>query len=169
MRAILRHEKCEAAAHSAYARGRTATAQYSYFSTPTYAGRRTDTRLKKFQPASALSDRIGSRPLGAEPPARTLWGVAMASRTNQGPRGSVNSGRFEALLDKLVAVQMDLEPVCGVGTARAQVAASLESIADACDVLRSAIADVRNIIHQADGLMDLPEPHLYTISQVGWA
>ena len=74
---------------------------------------------------------------------------------NQGPRGSVNSGRFEALLDKLVAVQMDLEPVCGVGTA--QVVASLESIADACSVLRSAIADVRNIIHQADGLLDLPE------------
>ena len=49
------------------------------------------------------------------------------------------------------------------------IVASLESIADACDVLRSAIADVRNIIHQADGLMDLPEPHLYTISQAGWA
>jgi len=32
-----------------------------------------------------------------------------------------------------------------------------DAIADACHVLRSAIADVRNIIHQADGLMDLPE------------
>jgi hypothetical protein len=82
---------------------------------------------------------------------------AMLSRTNQGPRGSVKSGRFEALLDKLVAVQMDLEPVCGVSTERAQVVASLETIADACSVLRSAIADVRNIIHQADGLLELPE------------
>jgi ribonuclease PH len=81
----------------------------------------------------------------------------MLSRTNQGPRGSVKSGRFEALLDKLVAVQMDLEPVCGVGTERTQVAASLVAIADACSVLRSAIADVRNIIHQTDGLLDLPE------------
>jgi hypothetical protein len=79
----------------------------------------------------------------------------MLGRTNQGPRGSVKSGRFEALLDKLVAVQMDLEPICGVGTERAQVVASLAAIADACSVLRSAIADVRNIIHQADGLMDL--------------
>ena len=78
----------------------------------------------------------------------------MASRMNQEPRGSVKSGRFEALLDKLVAVQLDLEPVCG--TERAQVS-SREAIADACHVLRSAIADVRNIIHQADGLMDLPE------------
>ena len=86
-----------------------------------------------------------------------IGGRAMASRMNQGPRGSVKSGRFEALLDKLVAVQMDLEPVCGIGTERAQVVASLAAIADACSVLRSAIADVRNIIHQADGLMDLPE------------
>jgi hypothetical protein len=81
----------------------------------------------------------------------------MESRMHQGPRGSVKSVRFEALLDKLVAVQMDLEPVCAVGTERAQVVASLESIADACSVLRSAIADVRSIIHQADGLLDLPE------------
>ena len=81
----------------------------------------------------------------------------MESRRYQGPRGSVKSGRFEALLDKLVAVQMDLEPVCGVGTERAQIVASLAAVAGACHVLRSAIADVRDIIHQADGLMDLPE------------
>jgi hypothetical protein len=84
-------------------------------------------------------------------------GVAMQSRTNQRPRGSVKSGRFESLLDKLVAVQMDLEPVCGKSTERAQVVASLDSIADACRVLRSAIDDVRIIINEADGLMDLPE------------
>ena len=82
---------------------------------------------------------------------------AMAGRTSQGPRGSVKSGRFEALLDKLVAVQMDLEPVCGAGTEKAQLIASLAAIADACSVLRSAIADVRNIIHQANGLINLPE------------
>jgi hypothetical protein len=76
----------------------------------------------------------------------------MASRMNPGPRGSVKSVRFEALLDKLVAMQWDLEPVCGVGTARAQVVASLGAIAGACHVLRSAIADVRNIIYEADGL-----------------
>ena len=81
----------------------------------------------------------------------------MASRMHQGPRGSVKSGRFEALLDKLVAVQMDLEPVCGVGTERAQVVASLESIADACEVLRSAIADVRGIIYSVNWLMHEPE------------
>src|ERR1700730_1545439 len=97
---------------------------------------------------SAWSDTAGAHLIG---------GRAMASRMNQGPRGSVKSGRFESLLDKLVAVQMDLEPVCGAGTERAQVFASLAAVADACSVLRSAIADVRNIIHQADGLLDLPE------------
>src|SRR6202521_4538458 len=87
--------------------------------------------------------------------AHLFGGRAMESRMNQGPRGSVNSGRFEALLDKLVAVQMDLEPVCGVGTA--QVVASLEWMADAVSVLRPAIGDVRNIIYQADGLIGLPD------------
>ena len=81
----------------------------------------------------------------------------MVSRMNQGPRGSVKSGRFEALLDKLVAVQLDLEPVCGVGTERAQLVSSLDVIADACHVLRSAIADVRNIIYEANGLTERPE------------
>jgi signal transduction histidine kinase len=75
----------------------------------------------------------------------------MADRKNQeGPR-SAKSGRFDALLDKLVAVQMDLDPICGAGKERVQIVASLEAIAHACDVLRSAIADVRNIIHEATG------------------
>jgi|SRR5664279_363602 hypothetical protein len=81
----------------------------------------------------------------------------MGTRSNQGRRGSVKSARFEALLDKLVAVQMDLEPVCGIGKHRTQVISPLITIADACDILRSAIADVRNIICQADGLLDEPE------------
>jgi len=76
----------------------------------------------------------------------------MKNRMNQGPRDSVKSVRLEALLDKLVAVQWDLERVCGVSTERAQVVASLGAIAGARHVLRSAIADVRNIIHEADGL-----------------
>jgi hypothetical protein len=81
----------------------------------------------------------------------------MESRMNQGPGGSVNSRRFEALLDKLVAVEMDLEPVCGVVKESAQLVASVDAVADACDVLRAAIADVRNIICQVNGLTERPE------------
>jgi hypothetical protein len=80
----------------------------------------------------------------------------MTSRLNQGAEGSIPSPRLEALLDKLVAVRMDLEPICGVSKERAQVVASLDSIANACDVLNSAIADVRNIIGQVDGMNDPP-------------
>jgi hypothetical protein len=78
----------------------------------------------------------------------------MVSRPNQEAEVSINSAPLEALLDKLVAVQMDLEPVCGVGKERAQIVASLEAIADACDVLSSAIADLRKIIGQVDGMND---------------
>ena len=81
----------------------------------------------------------------------------MERQMRYGPRGSVNSKRLGVLLDKLVAVQMDLEPVCGVGNERAQIVATLDAIGDACHVLRSAIADVRNIIHQVEGLTELPE------------
>ncbi len=81
----------------------------------------------------------------------------MPNQTNQERSRSAKSGRFEALLDKLVAVQMDLEPVCGVGKERVQIVASLEAIAECCDVLRSAIADVRNIIYEANGLTERPE------------
>ena len=60
------------------------------------------------------------------------------------------SKRLETLLDKLVAVQIDLEPVCGISTARARVVVSLELIDGACEILRSAVEDVRNIIYQVD-------------------
>jgi hypothetical protein len=78
----------------------------------------------------------------------------MTNRRNQGAAGLITSPPLEALLDKLVAVRMDLEPICGVGKEKAQVVASLDSIASACDVLNSAIADVRNIIGQVDGMND---------------
>ena len=81
----------------------------------------------------------------------------MASRANQETRGSVESGQFTHLLDKLVAVQMDLRPVCGAGAERVAAVATRDAIAGACNILHSAIADIRNIIHQVDGLMDLPE------------
>lgn len=76
----------------------------------------------------------------------------METLTGQTVRSAVNSGVLGALLDKLVAIQMDLEPVCGSGGNRAPILTSPEAIASACDVLHSAIADMRNIIGQLDGL-----------------
>ena len=78
----------------------------------------------------------------------------MASRTDREVAVSANSARLEALLDKLVAVQMDLDPICGTGGGRVPVLAARDAIAGACTILHSAIADVRNIIYQVDGLTD---------------
>jgi hypothetical protein len=80
----------------------------------------------------------------------------MASRTNQRAEGTTNSARLEALLDKLVAVQMDLEPTCRVSGEGAPAGAASNAIAEACKVLHSAMADLRNIIQQVDGSTDLP-------------
>ena len=69
---------------------------------------------------------------------------------------SVNSARLAALLDELVAVDLDLEPICRVGPEALPVIGAADIIAEACNVLRSAIADLRNIIYQVDGLNYLP-------------
>jgi hypothetical protein len=81
----------------------------------------------------------------------------MANQANREGARTAKSGRFEALLDKLVRVQTDLEPACGVGGESAKVVATVDSIAEASDVLSSAIADLRNIIYEANGLTERPE------------
>jgi hypothetical protein len=75
----------------------------------------------------------------------------MTGRTEHGTEGSINSAGLAALLDKLVAVDLDLSPICR-GSEEGPLVAAGDAIADACDILRSAIADLRNIIHQIDGL-----------------
>ena len=79
----------------------------------------------------------------------------MANGPNQGAGGSFKSVRLESLLDKLVAIQMDLDPFCGTHAERPPIATP-EALAGVCEVLYSAIADVRSMIHQVDGLKDLP-------------
>jgi hypothetical protein len=71
--------------------------------------------------------------------------------------GNLNSARLESLLDKLVAVQMDLEPICHASKKPAEVLASVGTVSDACEVLRSAIADVHNIILQTERLVEVTE------------
>jgi hypothetical protein len=81
----------------------------------------------------------------------------MEGQTHQGRGGSVNAVRFEALLDKLVAIQMDLEPVCSVPAERLPDILAPDVLAATCDILHSAIADLRNIICQVNGMIALPE------------
>ena len=70
--------------------------------------------------------------------------------------GVSNASWRSVVLDKLVAVHMDLEPLCGTTAARAHIVATPQGIAEACDILQSAIADLRNIVHQTEGLTAWP-------------
>ena len=78
----------------------------------------------------------------------------MASRTRQRSE-TANSAVLAAVLDKLVAVYLDLDRLCGTSADQARATLTPKAIADACDILQSAIADLRNIIHQVDGPKDL--------------
>jgi hypothetical protein len=80
----------------------------------------------------------------------------MARRTNRPAGREINSARLAVVLDKLVAIDFDLEPIARPSGERAPVIASPDAIADACDILRSAIVDLRNIIHEIDGLTQRP-------------
>jgi hypothetical protein len=64
---------------------------------------------------------------------------------------------LEALLDKLVAARMDLKQVGSLGRERIPIVAALVSVAGACDVLDSAVADLRNIIKRLDGVQGSDE------------
>jgi len=78
----------------------------------------------------------------------------MMNRPEYGAENSINSERLTVLLDKLVSVDLDLEPICrihGDGDDLSLTSAH-DAIAGACDTLRSAIGDLREIIHQVDGL-----------------
>jgi hypothetical protein len=79
----------------------------------------------------------------------------MTHHTKYGAEESINWGRLAALLDKLVAVDLDLKPICriraeGVGVS---LASAHDAIAGACDILRSAIGDLREIIHRVKYLL----------------
>ena len=78
----------------------------------------------------------------------------MTNRTRYGAEDSINSERLGVLLDKLVAVDLDLEPICrmrGDGDSLSLTSAH-DAIAEACDTLRWAIGDLREIIRQMDRL-----------------
>jgi hypothetical protein len=79
----------------------------------------------------------------------------MARRTKQAKAGAVNSARLAALLDNLVAVDLDLEALSRAHAAR-QTAVTPQAVAEARDILRSAIADLRNIISQIEALTAQP-------------
>jgi hypothetical protein len=61
------------------------------------------------------------------------------------------------LLDKLIAVDLELEPFSkAAGDPTQQRVAASAAIGQTCDVLRSSIADLRSIILEIEGMPYLP-------------
>jgi hypothetical protein len=61
------------------------------------------------------------------------------------------------LLDKLIAVDLELEPFCkAMGDPTQQRVAASAAIGQTCDVLPSSIADLRAIILEIEGMPYLP-------------
>jgi hypothetical protein len=85
----------------------------------------------------------------------------MSSRPYSPSKGGVpsqgalsNTSWRNEVVDKLVAVHMDIEPLCGTTAARLHIVATPQGIAEACDILHAAIADVRNIVRKIEGLTE---------------
>jgi hypothetical protein len=67
---------------------------------------------------------------------------------------AIDRRQITALIDKIVAVQLDLKPLCKPAGSTVQLKAPPETtIAAACDILQSAIDDLRGVIQR---LEDLP-------------
>jgi hypothetical protein len=73
----------------------------------------------------------------------------MESETNQGGERSADSMRLAAMLDKLVAVQLDLESIYKLSPSGALVTQT-KAITQAYSALRSAIIDLREIIQRIE-------------------
>ncbi|MEO8565146.1 MAG: hypothetical protein ABI541_02090 [Betaproteobacteria bacterium] len=66
--------------------------------------------------------------------------------------------RLRALIDKLVAVQLDLKPICRAGGPRVEAHQVRTTLAAACEVLQLAIEDLRDVIHHLDGPPEISTP-----------
>jgi hypothetical protein len=69
----------------------------------------------------------------------------------------VDQSRLAAMIDKLVAVQMDLKPLCGDPGSKFQQAKAQTNITEACEVLQSAIDDLRQVIFHLEGFSGMVE------------
>ncbi len=65
----------------------------------------------------------------------------------------VDRSQLTALIDKIVAVQLDLKPLCHPAGGKRPLRQPPETtIAVACDILQSAIEDLRQVIQRLENL-----------------
>jgi hypothetical protein len=68
---------------------------------------------------------------------------------------AVDRRRLTSMIDKLVAVQLDLKPLCDDTGSKIQEAHI--TIVEACEVLQSAIDDLKQVIFSLEGLQGMVE------------
>jgi hypothetical protein len=68
---------------------------------------------------------------------------------------AVDRRRLTSMIDKLVAVQLDLKPLCDDTGSKIQEAQI--TIVEACEVLQSAIDDLKQVIFSLEGLQGMVE------------
>ena len=71
---------------------------------------------------------------------------------------AVDRYRLTSMIDKLVAIQLDLKPLCDDTGSRIQEATAHATIVEACEVLQSAIDDLKQVIFTLEGLPGMVEP-----------
>jgi hypothetical protein len=77
----------------------------------------------------------------------------MPEQSGQNVWTPIDRSQLTALVDKLVAVQLDLKPLCSLSGTLGPPEKVETTIATACDILQSAIGDLRDVIQR---LEDLP-------------
>jgi hypothetical protein len=81
----------------------------------------------------------------------------MPSQPPPEQRAPVDRSRLAAMIDKLVAVQMDLKPLCGDAGSKVREAKAQTIIAGACEILQSAIDDLKQVIFRLEGFPGMVE------------
>jgi hypothetical protein len=69
----------------------------------------------------------------------------------------VDHRRLAVMIDKLVAVQLDLKPLCDDAGSKVQETKVQTVIAEACEVLQSAIDDLKQMIFRLEGFSGMVE------------
>jgi hypothetical protein len=69
----------------------------------------------------------------------------------------VDRSQLAALIDKLVAVQLDLKPLCDDAGSKVEEAKVQTVVAEACEVLQSAIDDLKQVIFRLEGFPGMVE------------
>jgi hypothetical protein len=74
------------------------------------------------------------------------------SETQSDQSKPIDRGRLSTMIDKLVAVQMDLKPLCEDGGNTITNPRDRATITEACAVLESAIDDLKQVIFNLEGV-----------------